>query len=133
MSGPTYRIGEAAAVLGVSVDTARRWADGGELPTARTDVGHRVVAGEDLAAFCVELAGTSEREANSRSARNQFAGIVTKVISDSVMAQVEIQSGPHRVVALISAEAVESLGLAPGSRAVASVKATNVMVEVTGR
>lgn len=130
---PTYRMGRVAQLLGVSPDTARRWADSGRLATARDEHGHRVVEGAALAAFAVALAedatGPVETPRTS-SARNSFPGIVTKVILGDVAAQVEIQAGPHRVVSLLTREAVEELGLAPGVEAVASVKSTNVTVEL---
>lgn len=127
----TYRIGEAAELLGVSSDTVRRWADAGKLPTVRTAEGHREIAGADLARFAAGLPDPPVRRLIAReSARNHFAGIVTRVVKDGVMAQVELQAGPHRVVSLMSREAADELGLEPGVRAVASVKATNVVVEV---
>ncbi|MDI2128878.1 TOBE domain-containing protein [Yinghuangia seranimata] len=130
---PTYRMGRVAQLLGVSPDTARRWADSGRLATARDEHGHRVVDGAALAAFAVTLAEEHGSPENQRatSARNAFPGIVTKVILGDVAAQVEIQAGPHRVVSLLTREAVEELGLAPGVEAVASVKSTNVTVELT--
>ncbi|HET9050763.1 MAG TPA: helix-turn-helix transcriptional regulator [Candidatus Dormibacteraeota bacterium] len=128
---PRYRIGQAADVLGVSTDTVRRWADGGRLPTVRTDGGQRLVEGEALAALAAQIGG-GHRPAPiySESARNRFEGIVTRVIKDTVMAQVDMQAGPHRIVSLMSREAADELGLAPGVRAVAAVKATNVVVEL---
>jgi molybdopterin-binding protein len=126
-----YRISEAAELLGVSSDTVRRWADAGRLPTVRTEQGHREVDAVELARFAASLPDPPVRRLIAReSARNHFAGIVTRVVKDTVMAQVEIQAGPHRVVSLLSREAVDELGLAPGVRAVASVKATNVVIEV---
>ena len=127
----TFRMGQAAELLGVSTDTLRRWADAGRLPTSRTAGGRREVDGAALA----ELARTLAVEPRagdivSASARNRFTGIVTKVVKDTVMAQVELQAGPHRVVALLSREAADELALAPGMLAVASVKATNVVVEL---
>jgi molybdopterin-binding protein len=127
----TFRIGEAAELLGVSADTVRRWIDGGRLAAERGPYGHRVIAGADLAAFAQSLADTEERERAGAvsSARNRFRGIVTRVVRDGVMAQVEIQSGPHRVVSLLSREAADELGLEPGVVTVAVVKSTNVVVE----
>ena len=129
---PTYRLPRAATLLGVSDDTVRRWADSGRLPTTVDDDGRRVVEGTDLAKVAVDLAGDSETPAGARaqSARNRFTGIVTRVLLGDVSAQVEIQAGPHRVVSLLTREAVEELGLAAGMPAVATVKATNVGVEL---
>jgi molybdopterin-binding protein len=128
---PSYRIGQAADLLGVSVDTVRRWVDSGRLNASRTEGGRRVVDGAALAQFAVEL--THEREADvviGRSARNRFPGIVTKVVKDKVSAHVEIQAGPHRIVSLMTREAADELGLVPGVLAVAAVKATSVVVEI---
>jgi len=129
-----FRMGEAANLLGVSPDTVRRWADAGRLATERTGGGHRTVAGTELARLAQELAaegGSSGEGAGGAalSARNRFTGLVTRVVRDGVMAQVEIQAGTHRVVSLLSAEAVDDLSLEPGVLAVAVVKATNVVVE----
>jgi len=132
MSKNEFKIGDAAELLGVSADTVRRWADAGRLRTARTAGGHRVVAGADLAALAVELADNPGEDGRSLSARNSFDGLVTKVTTDKVMAQVELQCGPNRIVALISSEAVRELGLEVGVRAVATVKATNVIVGAPG-
>jgi len=130
---PTFRITEAAQLLGVSDDTLRRWADAGRIRTS-TEGGRQVVSGADLARLAEEVAAAAERPASRRigaaSARNRFTGLVTKVTRDAVMAQVEIQAGPHRVVSLLSREAADELGLEPGVIAVASIKATNVVVEV---
>ncbi|MEZ0165973.1 molybdopterin-binding protein [Kineococcus sp. LSe6-4] len=128
---PTYRVREVADLLGVSDDTARRWIDSGALPSGKDLAGRTVVEGEALAAFAVRTAATAATDTTSvaRSARNRFAGLVTRVVADGVMAQVEMQCGPHRVVSLMSAEAAAELGLEPGSRATAVVKATTVIVE----
>ena len=127
----TYRIAEAAELLGVSDDTLRRWVEQGRLRTT-IDGGRSVVAGVDLAELAQSLAEHPDREANRAaavSARNRLAGIVTKVTKDTVMAQVEMICGPYRMVSLMSSEAAEELGLEPGVRAIASVKSTNVVVE----
>ena len=127
---PQYRISQAAELLGVSSDTVRRWVDSGRL---RTSGGGRVatIDGADLAVHAQEMARTPELGTPTReSARNRFTGLVTKVVKDTVMAQVDLQCGPFRVVSLMSAEAAEDLGLEPGVLAVASVKSTHVVVEV---
>jgi molybdopterin-binding protein len=127
----SYKIGEVAELLGVSVDSVRRLADSGRLSTIRTAGGQRVVDGRQLARFMAAAPVDVKPETTvGRSARNHFPGIVTRVVKDRVMAQVEIQAGPHRLVSLISREAADELGLAPGVRAVAVVKATNVIVEL---
>lgn len=125
-------MGRAAQLLGVSTDTVRRWVDSGRLPSSRDSAGRRVVTGADLAAFAVAIGESGEHPlARPRtSARNTFPGLVTRVLRGEVMAQVEMQSGPHRVVSLLSTEAVDELGLAPGVEAVGCVKATNVTMEV---
>ena len=125
------RIGEAADRLGVSVDTVRRWADAGELRVARTAGGQREVDDADVARLVAErTASAPEPVIVAQSARNRFAGIVTRVVKDKVMAQVELQAGPFRVVSLMSREACDELGLRPGVSAIAAVKSTNVVVEV---
>jgi molybdopterin-binding protein len=126
-----YRLGQVAELLGVSIDTARRWADTGRLPTRRTEGGHRLVEGADLARFAVSLAGPSEpRPVAAESARNHFPGIVTRVVKDGVAAHVEMLSGPHRLVSLMTREAADELELAEGMAAVAAVKSTNVVIEL---
>jgi molybdopterin-binding protein len=128
---PHYRIPTVAGLLGVSDDTVRRWISSGRLPASDDGQGRTVVEGAELARFARELAaGEPDDAAPTRtSARNRFRGIVTEVRADAVMAQVEIQAGPHRIVSLISSEAVADLGLEPGVLVSASVKATNVVVE----
>ncbi|KJS55111.1 MerR family transcriptional regulator [Streptomyces rubellomurinus subsp. indigoferus] len=124
-------MGEAAALLGVSTDTMRRWVDAGRVAAVRDEHGHRIVPGAELAAFARELARTEAAEAEGRpsSARNRFPGIVTDVLLGDVAARVEIQAGPFRVVSLISRESAEELNLVPGAPATAVIKSTNVMIE----
>ena len=127
----TYTIGRAAELLGVSPDTVRRWADSGKLPATRTPGGRRLIDGPSLAQFATTMGITPDSTPIiSHSARNRFTGIVTKVVKDVVMAQVELQAGPFRVVSLMSREAADELRLAPGVLAVASVKSTNVTIEL---
>ena len=127
---PQIRISDAAALLGVSDDTVRRWVDAGALPVAQDQAGRKVVDGAALAAFAQQqAAATPDPSPVARSARNRFVGLVTRVVTDRVMAQVELQCGPHRVVSLMSSEAVRELELEPGSVAVAVVKSTHVVVE----
>jgi molybdopterin-binding protein len=121
-----FRIGEVASLLDVSSDTVRRWVDSGRLAAERDEHGHRIVSGTDLAAF---VRSPAESEGALSSARNRLRGIVTDVVRDGVMAKVEIQAGPYRVVSLMSREAADDLGLEPGVIAVAVVKSTNVVVE----
>ncbi|MFF3063960.1 molybdopterin-binding protein [Oerskovia sp. NPDC057915] len=130
---PHYRIKEAADLLGVSDDTVRRWVDAGELDATLDESGRKVVDGAQLAAYAVRTAqSTPDPSGVARSARNRFVGIVTDVVSDTVMSQVEMLCGGQRVVSLMSTEAVRELGLEPGSLAVAVVKATTVIVETPG-
>ncbi len=118
----SYRIAEAAALLGVSDDTVRRWVDSGRLPARREGGGPAVVDGADLARVATALHEPPEPGATrGSSARNRLAGIVTRVVRDTVMAQVEIQAGPFRLVSLMSREAADELGLEVGVRAVATV------------
>ena len=130
---PTFRIREAAELLGVSDDTVRRWAETGRLPTVRDAAGRAAVEGAVLAGFAEELAADAPQPPGLRmreSTRNRLTGLVTKVVTDTVMAQVELQCGPFRVVSLLSREAVDDLGLEPGVLAVATIKSTNVALEV---
>jgi len=132
MTKRQFRVSEAAALLGVSDDTVRRWAESGRLTLLKGENGRSVVDGAELAS----VAQTEAQEATAlpriarSSARNRMQGIVTKVTKDTVMAQVDIQAGPFRLVSLMSREAVDQLGLEVGSLAVASVKATTVIVEL---
>jgi len=120
-----FKVSEAAGLLGVSDDTIRRWAEAGRLTLSGSP---QVIDGVELAHLAQELA--AEPGANRSSARNRFTGLVTRVVRDGVMAQVEIQAGPFRVVSLISREAADELQLEPGVLATASVKSTNVVVEL---
>jgi len=125
----TYRIARAAQLLGVSDDTVRRWVDQGLLPV--TDSTPAEIPGDALAARALELADEATAQSDSpSSARNRFVGIVTRVQIEGLMAQIDIQAGPHRVVSLMSAEAARDLQLEIGSLATASVKATQVVIEV---
>ena len=127
------RIREAASYLGVSDDTVRRWVDNGTLQAGTDEAGRMVVDGYEVALTARRSAappGPASRTVSS--ARNRFVGLVTDVRADGVMAQVELQCGPFRVVSLMSSEAVRDLGLEPGSVATAVVKSTNVVVETTG-
>jgi molybdopterin-binding protein len=124
------RIRDAATFLGVSDDTVRRWIDSGSITASVDDSGRKVVDGVDLARLAKEHAASPADPSDmNSSARNRFVGLVTKVTSDMVMSQVELQCGPHRVVSLMSTEAVRDLELKPGSVAVAVIKSTNVIVE----
>ncbi|MEV6651852.1 helix-turn-helix transcriptional regulator [Streptomyces sp. NPDC051219] len=130
----SYTIGQAARLLGVSPDTARRWADAGRVATHRDDGGRRLIDGRDLAAFSIEVAQGAHGEEDAApytSARNAFPGIVTAVKLGDVAAQVEIQAGPHRLVSLLTREAVEELGLEVGIQATARVKSTSVHIDRT--
>ena len=125
----TFQIGEAAELLGVSTDTVRRWVDAGRLAAGRDEHGRRVIDGVDLAGFVRAQAADPEARSDESSARNRLRGIVTAVVKDTVMAQVDIQAGPFRVVSLMSREAVDELDLQVGSVAVAVIKSTTVVVE----
>lgn len=125
------RVRDAADLLGVSDDTVRRWIDDGSLPVEHDQSGRKVIPGRALAEFAVANTGAAPREplGISSSARNRLTGLVTKVVIDGVMAQVEMKCGPFAVVSLMSADAARELQLEPGSVAVAVVKATTVIVE----
>ena len=129
-----YRIREAADLLGVSDDTLRRWIDAGRVASITDSGGRQAIAGVALAQLAEEVARTADRPMPgpvvSASARNRFVGLVTRGVKDTVMAQVDLQAGPHRVVSLMSREAADALGLEPGVLAVASVKSTNVVIEI---
>ncbi|GAB3581236.1 helix-turn-helix transcriptional regulator [Leifsonia lichenia] len=127
---PQIRVKDASLYLGVSDDTVRRWIDAGLLGSAKDDAGRTVVDGYELAQLARQNAVLpTDPSGVARSARNRFVGLVTSITVDTVMAQVELQCGPHRVVSLMSSEAVRELGLELGSVAVAVVKATTVIVE----
>jgi molybdopterin-binding protein len=126
-----YRMTEAAALLGISDDTLRRWVEAGRLDKARTPDGVAGVDGVQLAKVAREIGDAPEEGSSTSSARNRLRGIVTAVKRDEVMAQVELCCGPYRVVSLMSREAADALQLEPGVVAVASVKSTSVVVEVS--
>lgn len=125
-----YRPGQIAELLGISTDTVRRWCDEGRLKTSRSEGGHRLVDGAELARFLEDQRGSWEPESLPvQSARNRFTGVVTRVDIQGLVAVVELQAGRHRLVSLITADGASELGLEPGDLAVAVVKATNVIVE----
>ena len=127
----TMRIGQAAELLAVSVETIRRWEADGRLATTRTGGGQRLVQIADVSRLMAERRrATPEPAIVAQSARNRFAGIVTRIRRDEIVAQVEVMAGPHRLVSLMTAEAVDELDLKVGDRAVCVVKATQVIVEV---
>jgi molybdopterin-binding protein len=125
----------AAELLGVSDDTVRRWLDAGALPFERDQSRRMIIDGSALAAFARGLARPAPDPTSELgcSARNRFVGLVTEVIADTVMTQVELQCGPHRVISLMSTEAAHELGLAPGSLAVAVVKSTQILIETPNK
>ncbi len=134
MATTQFKVSEAAALLGVSDDTVRRWAEAGRLTLITSAPGPALIDGRELAALAQELATDSALSTvfptSKASARNRIVGIVTKVTRDTVMSQVELQAGPFRLVSLMSTEAANELELEPGTLAVASVKATTVVVEL---
>ena len=124
-------MGEAAELAGVSVDTIRRWAEDGMLKTTRTGGGQRLVSAAELRRLLDARRKTApQTPIAAQSARNRFPGVVTRVETDRVAATVEVQAGPHRLVSLLTAEAVRELGLKPGDQVICVVKATNVIVEL---
>ncbi|WP_181780057.1 TOBE domain-containing protein [Pseudonocardia pini] len=127
-----FRISQAAELVGVSDDTIRRNIELGRLPASLDESRRKVIDGVDLAAFLKAMHPLPEDPLKvASSARNRLVGVVTSVTTDAIMAQVEVQCGPHRIVSLVSREAVEDLGLEPGSLAVAMVKSTDVTVELS--
>jgi molybdopterin-binding protein len=128
--GSRYRPGQIAELLGVSTDTVRRWCDEGRLATSRSEGGHRLVEGAELARFLQGRGGPWEPDSlPAQSARNRFTGVVTRVDRQGVVALVELQAGPHRLVSLMTCDGADELDLEPGDLAVAVVKATSVIVE----
>ena len=125
------RIGRAAEMLGVTVDTVRRWSDEGRLTVVRSDGGQRLVPIEEVARLVsARRQASADRTIVAQSARNRFAGIITRIEKDRVAAVVEVLAGPHRLISLMTAEAVDELNLKIGDEAIAVVKATNVIVEI---
>ena len=131
-TAPTrLRVGQAAEMLQVSVETLRRWETEGRLRMERSEGGQRLVEIGEVARLLDERRkGVTDRPIVAQSARNRFPGIVTRIEADRVAAVVEVIAGPHRMVSLMTAEAVEELGLKVGDEAVCIVKATNVIVEI---
>ena len=131
MGEDRIRVGQAAEMLGVTVETVRRWEAEGRLKVERSTGGQRLVSLAEVTRLLAERrkAGT-ERPTVAGSARNRFPGIVTRIEKDRIAAVVEILAGPHRIVSLMTAEAVDEMGLKVGDEAVGVVKATNVIVEV---
>lgn len=130
-NAPALRIGQAAEILGVSVDTLRRWTEAGELRTTRSEGGQRLVGASEVRRLLESRRKAApQRIIVAQSARNRFPGVVTKVELDRVAAVVEVQAGPHRLVSLLTAEAVRELKLEPGTQVIAVVKATNVMIDL---
>jgi molybdopterin-binding protein len=125
------RIGRAADMLGVTVDTVRRWSDEGRLKVIRSDGGQRLVPIDEVTRLIADRRkATTDRPIVAQSARNRFAGIVTRIDKDRVAAVVEVLAGPHRLVSLMTAEAVDEMGLKIGDEAICVVKSTNVIVEI---
>ncbi|HEX6061744.1 MAG TPA: TOBE domain-containing protein [Candidatus Limnocylindria bacterium] len=128
---PALRIGQAAEILGVSVDTIRRWAADGTLRTKRSGGGQRLISAAEVSRVLgARRKSVPDRSISAQSARNRLPGVVTKVVADRAAATVEVQAGPYRLVSLLTAEAVRELKLKPGAQVICVVKATNVIVEV---
>jgi molybdopterin-binding protein len=123
-----YRIGEAAAILGVRVESIRRWERQGRIRARRTKGGQRTIPAAEVARLLAQRR-PGQPTIGAQSARNRFLGVVTAIQRDRVAATVEILAGPHRILALVTREAVDELGLKPGMPVIAAVKATNVVVE----
>lgn len=133
-TSPEMRIGEAAEWLGVSVETIRRWGREGRITVSRTAGGQRTVSRDEVSRLMVERRRpAADKPVVAHSARNRFAGVVTRIEKDRVAAVVEIQAGPHRLVSLLTAEAIDELDLKVGDEAIAVVKATNVSIEIASR
>jgi molybdopterin-binding protein len=130
MGSISVRIGEAAEMLGVSVETVRRWQDDGRLGGSRTAGGQRLISLPDVHRVLTERREAADRPIVAQSARNRFPGVITRIEKDRVAAIVEIQAGPHRLVSLMTAEAIDDMGIKVGDEAIGVVKATNVIVEV---
>ena len=128
---PNLRISDAALIVGVSDDTLRRWLRASGSESLVDDAGRMVIPGEIVAEFARQAVAPPDTTSVQRSARNRFPGIVTDVKRDGVMAQVDLQCGPFRVVSLMSSEAVDELELSVGSLATAVVKATTVIVDAS--
>ncbi len=127
----SMRIGEAAAMLGVSVESLRRWERDGRLRIVRTSSGQRLIPVSEVQRLLADRRETEpDRPIVAQSARNRFAGVITRIDKDRVAAVVEIQAGPHRLVSLMTAEAVDDMGIRVGDEAIGVVKATNVIVEI---
>ncbi len=130
-ASPRLRLGEAAKQLGVSADTVRRWANSGRIAVAMTPGGQRTVSQTEVTQLAAERRRSGgERPIIAQSARNRFAGTVTRVDRDGVAAVVEVQAGPHRLLSLMTREAADELALVPGSEVICVVKSTDVIVEV---
>ena len=130
-SSTNLRVGQAAEMLGVTVDTMRRWESEGRITMTRSTGGQRLVAVADISRLLEERRHDApDRTIVAQSARNRFAGIVTRIQQDGLVGVVEVLAGPHRVVSLMTAEAIDEMGLRVGDEAICVVKATNVIVEV---